>query len=446
MFNPTALRTGRLGRQLIGGAISGASFQFVGMGLRLANQAILAWLLGPAGLGLYALSLSIALLASIPAGAGLPLFLVRDLSSAHARSDFGIMRGLLYFANTFVLASSLIVILVGMLLLHLYKNLSGGEPDLPVLAGLLLVPILSLNAIRSAALMALRRFHAAQCLTQVVEPAAMLAVVGAAYIWFPERINPHGALIFYAMAVGLSCVIGSFVLYRAVSKVVSAATPLYHVRAWLLGILPLSLNAVSGTVNNVLGPLVLGAFSTPEAVGLFRIAQSGAHLATFGTTVLNGILRPEVSRLWGSGDTRRLARLLTLAARAAFLVAFTTSVIFAVFGEQLIAAIYGEAFGGAAMPLVLLSVGITFASLLGFPAVLLEMTRYAPTLTKVMTALVLGNIVSTVVLTYGYGLEGTAIAAAGFFVIQHLALGAVAQRRTKVLATAFSSYGWTRAT
>ena len=439
MSNPTSLRTGRLGRQLIHGAIAGAGFQFIGMGLRLANQAILAWLLGPAGLGLYALSLSIALLASVPAGAGLPQLLHRDLASAHARSDFRVMRGLLFFASTFVLASSLAMVLAGMVLLHLYEIASGGEPYFSVLAGLLLVPILSFNAIRSAALMALRRFYSAQYLTQVAEPAAMLVAVGAAYVWFPEHITPRGALIFYAMAAGLSCAIGSFVLYRAVPKEVRAAAPLYHLRAWTRGILPLSLNAVSGTVNNVLGSLFLGAFSTPEAVGLFRIAQSGAHLATFGTTALISILQPEVSRLWSSGDKTRLARLLTMAARAAFLIAFTTSVVFAVFGEKLIAEIYGEAFRGAAMPLVLLSVGITFAAALGFPAVLLEMTHYAHMLTRVMAALVLGNIVTTMFLTYNFGLGGTAIAGAGFFVIQHLALGAVARRRTKILATVFSS-------
>ncbi len=99
------------------------------------------------------------------------------------------------------------------------------------------------------------------------------------------------------------------------------------------------------------------------------------------------------------------------------------------------------------MPLILLSAGVTIATSLGFPAILLEMTRYAPVLTKVMAALVLGNIVSAMLLTYSYGLCGTAIAGACFFVIQHLAIGAAAQRRTKILATAFSSnQSWSRAT
>lgn len=426
---------GSLGRVLIIGSAAGAMLYGMSMALGLANSIILAWALGPAGLGIYAFALAIASTVGLLAGPGLAQLVMREFAAADARRDHATMKGLLRFANVFVLATSLAVLAAGLLVAPLL-DLETQPYYAASVAALLLVPLQALNELRAACLVALRKFVQGQSPERAIQPGLMLVFLLAAYVWRPDWLSPENAIALMIAATGASFAVGSVFLWRALPGSVRTAAPVYRVEDWLTGLVPLSLNAFVRTLNTVGTTLLLGVLATPEAVGLFRVAQSGAKLASYVKEALRQVVAPEISRLWSSRDTQRLQRLLTWSARLSLAVATGMLLVYGGFGADLIVLVYGDAFSGAALALVILTAGFVIDSACGYPAPLLTMTAHASTVTRVLVFLSVISLAALALLISVAGLEGAAIGAAFYLAALNLMLLSLAYRKTGLYAGA----------
>jgi O-antigen/teichoic acid export membrane protein len=426
---------GSLGRVLIIGSAAGATLQGLSMVLGLANSIILAWALGPAGLGIYAVALAIASMAGLLAGPGLAQLMMREFAAADGRRDYATMKGLLRFANLFVLATSLAVLAAGLLAAPLL-NLSAHPYYAAAVTALILVPLQALNGLRAACLVALRKFVQGQSPERAIQPGLMLVMLLAAYVWQPDWLSPENAIVLTIAATAASFAVGSVFLWRALPGSLRAVVPVYRIKEWLTGLVPLSLNALVGRLNDVGTTLLLALLATPEVVGLFRVAHSGAKLARYAKEGLRPVVTPEISRLWSSQDTQRLHRLLTWSARLSLAVATGVLLVYGGFGADLIVLIYGDAFSGAAMALVILTVGFVIDSACGYQVALLTMTAYASTVTRVIAVVSVFSLGVLALLISAAGLQGAAIGAASYLAVLHVTLLVLAYRKTGFYAGA----------
>jgi O-antigen/teichoic acid export membrane protein len=426
---------GSLGRVLIIGSAAGATLHGTGMVLGLANSIILAWALGPAGLGIYTFALAIASTVGLLAGPGLAQFVMREFAAADARRDYATMKGLLRFANVFVLATTLAILAAGLLVAPLLE-LETQPYYAASVAALLLVPLQALNGLRAACQVALRKFVQGQSPERAIQPGLMLVFLLSAYVWRPDWLSPENAIGLMIAATGVSFAVGSLFLWRALPGPVRAATPTYLVKDWLTGLVPMSLYAFIWTLNSVGTTLLLGVLATPEAVGLFRVAQSGANLAQYAKTAMRQVVSPEISRLWSLQDAQRLQKLLAWSARLSLAIASGVFLVFAVYGAHLIDLVFGDAFSGAVLALIILTAGSVIDSACGFQIALLTMTSHASTVTRVLAVLSVIGLVVVSLLIHAAGLEGAAIGVTFYLAALNLTLLVLARRKTGFYAGA----------
>ena len=426
---------GRLGRALIIGSAAGATLQGMSMVLGLANSVVLAWALGPAGLGVYAFALAIASTVGLLAGPGLAQLVMRELAAADARRDYPAMKGLLRFANLFILATSLAVLAAGLLAAPLLE-LDTHPYYTPVVSALLLIPFRSLSGLRAACLVSLRKFVHGQSPERAIQPGLMLVFLLTAYAWQPDWLSPQNAIVLMIAATGASFAVGSLFLWRVLPGTVRTAAPVYRINEWLMRLVPLSLNGIVETLNNVGATLLLGLLTTPELVGLFRVAHSGAKLAQFAHQALLQVVSPEISRLWSTQDRARLQKMLTWSARLSLAVASGVLLTYIVFGADLIEFVYGNEFSGAVVALLMLTAGFVVNSACGFQGMLLTMTAHASSLTRVTILFSLANVPLSIMLIDLMGLSGGALASMLYMVGTNTTLLFLAQAKTGYFAGA----------
>ena len=119
---PGSLRF-RLARDTVGVM----AIRVLSMGLSFAVSVVLARLLGVREFGLYSLAMSVLGLLVVPATFGFPQLLVREIAAYRVKGEWGLIRGLLRFAQRTSLFASLGIALLGGLALWLLSGRFSSE-------------------------------------------------------------------------------------------------------------------------------------------------------------------------------------------------------------------------------------------------------------------------------------------------------------------------------
>jgi len=224
-----------------------------------------------------------------------------------------------------------------------------------------------------------------------------------------SELNAVRAIQFNVMGALLAFLLGGFFLFKALPLNVRNAEPKYDLKPWVGSFLPLSLFAGLQLLDSQASVLFLGFLATPEEVGLFRVAATGAALVAFGLNAVNMAMAPQISRLYSAGELQKLQRTITLSTRIVALVSFPVALIFIIFGKAIIGFVFGQEYVSAAPALAILCIGQLVNASAGSVALVLNMTgneKY--TIIGAVTAL-LTNCVLSVLLVPAYGLLGAAI-------------------------------------
>jgi len=122
--------------------------------------------------------------------------------------------------------------------------------------------------------------------------------------------------------------------------------------------------------------LLTGLFASIESVGLLRIAQRGAALASIGVSIAVIVAAPEFARLNGAGQRDRLQRLLTRVARAGALASGAGVLLVLGAGHWILGSFFGPEFVAAWTALLILASAEMVRAVFGPAAVLLNMLRH----------------------------------------------------------------------
>lgn len=399
-----------LSQQLIRGVSGTAGLSAINIALTLIIGIVIARSLGPENYGIYAFVLSVVTLLGLPIKAGLPVLVVRETALNQLAAHWGLLHGLLRIVNLFVVAFSLVISLMVIAVLKWTPLGSQSEWKEALLWAVWLLPLLAFGNIRGATLRGLRKAVAGQIPEQLVRPGIQLVLLTALFI-SGISLTVERAVQLNVVSALIAFLIGACLLWMFLPKQVRKAEPSYEFGVWWASLIPLSLIAGMKLIDSQLIVLLLGTISSAENVGFYRVALQGATLVTFGLTAINLVLSPHVARLYREGDMVSLQRLITLATRAAFMIAFPIAALLSIFAEPLIALVFGAEYTDAAMSLVILCLGQLFSVGAGSVGVILNMAGHEREAMKAICAALLVSVTLAVMLVPSMGSTGAAIAA-----------------------------------
>jgi O-antigen/teichoic acid export membrane protein len=401
---------GKLGAALIKGVAGTASIKAAHALIVFVSSIVIARSLGPAGYGVMTYVIALVHLLSTPSELGVPNLAVREIAVANARKDWGRMRGFIRWANATIGVMSVVVACGGAVaLLYLGDELEPAKRTCMWL-GTLLVPLASLNALRSALLRGLRKVLLGQLPEQIIRPLAFLLLIVVITIFGNGLTSPVVALVAHIASVVIAFGCGMLLFFRHRPRELAGATPQVTGRRWLASSVPFGLTALMQLINGKTDILILGMFWSDSDVGIYRVAVQIGLLVVFGLQVVNAIQGPHIAHLFAKGDMPRLQKMITRSAQAIFAFALAAVLVIVLFGRFLIETLFNPAFSDAYVPLVIICIGQLVNATIGSVGSLLNMTGHEK---DTMTSVVIGatiNVALNFALTPIWGPVGAAVA------------------------------------
>lgn len=396
---------GSLRAFILRGAAGNLLLKLTGTALALAGSILLARLLAAEGYGLYAYTLAWINLLCIPAELGMNKLVLRQVAVYHSGRDWGRLRGLLRWSNALALGLSATLALI-LASAALWRPEAVWARCLAVAAPLL--PLLTLTALRQAALQGLHHVVLAQAPEFVMRPALLLGLLTLALLAAVPLAAP-GALALNLLAAMLAFAQGWWLLRRRLPPELAATAPHYQAREWLRSALPLAALAGLQALGARLDLLLLGLLRPPGEVGIYAVALRCAELLGFCLSAVNAVMAPTIARLYAEKRLPRLQQVVTKTSRLLCAICLPLGILLVLLSEPLLG-LFGPEFRQGRVVLALLVAGQVVNTVLGSVGLLLTMTGHERDAVKGMALSVLLNVLLCPLLILILGLQGAALA------------------------------------
>ena len=402
-------------------------------GLTFVNGVLLARLLGAADYGIYSSAIALVLLVTLPMVLGFDRLVVRNIASARSDGSWSRARGLIRRAVQLVVPVTLIGIVVFALGAALLQP-SLAQQALPVLwLALLMVPLTALLILRRAVTLGIKHIVSSQLPESLVRPAIFTLLLALAYLAFRE-VTAFDAMALNVVSVVVALAVGLWLLWRQLPDDLRHGPPTYETRKWVHEAVPFALAAAAQTLMNQTDVILVGALAGPAQAGLYAVASRGASLTLFGAMAVGTTLMPTAAQLWAHDDYARLQRVVTRAARGAFLFALAVAVVLWIFGPQFLL-LFGREFVAANATLAVLAFASVIDCGFGISGLMLSMTGYQGLNFAAMGAAVVTRIALGLLLIPVLGAVGAAVAAVVAITVVNVLATWYAARRLGLDAT-----------
>jgi len=422
------IKSDRLGAKLIRALLGSAGLRMLSMVFSFFVGMILARKLGASGYGTYALVMSTIALLTVPTEFGLPSLVVREVAAAHAKKDWGRIKGVLQWSNLLVGVVSLSFLGTTVAWL-LYKENSGDELFLQTLFwGVLLIPLVALSNLRGATLRGLEYVVRGQLPELMFRPGIFLILL-ISMVWLTNTpLDAHYAMALHVIATAIAFLIGAIMLFKAMPLQCSNVKPITEPKKWMASAFPMALNEGMRFLQGHVSILLLGWLAIQADVGLFRVAVQVGLLVGIPVSLINVVVAPYISRFYAEKDFSQLKKMMTYSALGMFLSVFLLLLFFVLFGRNFLAMFFGAEFKEAYYTLVIICSGQLINAFFGLSVILLTMSHHER---AVMRAFLVSLILSSF-LAWGiiplYGILGAAIASTVGIVIWNIMLWRYALR------------------
>lgn len=422
--------------QLLRGALGVGALKLVSLPLTLAASILLARGLGPEGYGQYTFVIAVITLLALPVGPGLGHLVTREVAKYQHAQEWKLFRGLLRRAHQWVVFGSAFIACLIAVLASANASWELNDRWTLLLLATLLLPMLGLNALRSATLRGLRKVFYAQLPELLARPGLHLVIAGS--LLLAGTLNPATALASQIAATALAFGLGAWLLLRHRPAEISRCYPVYRHKQWGGALIPFTLLAAVGTLNGEIGILVLGWLGSDAEVAALRISQSGAMLVMFSLAIVNQVISPHITRAYRDNDQKRLQSLSRQSARGALLVAIPIALPFVFLGGPIVELVYGESYREPVpLPLAILTVGQLLNVAFGSVGMFLTMTGFErDTLIGQVVALMV-NAIAAVLLIPNFGAVGAALSVSFGLVTWNVVLAVIFFNRLGFRPSAF---------
>jgi O-antigen/teichoic acid export membrane protein len=417
------------------GAAGMLLLRIVQVGLEFLCGLVLARLLGASSYGAYAFALSWAGLLGIPAAVGFDRLLIREIAKFHARAEWQLMRGMLRRSGSIVLVASIVVAVAAIICAQVVAAQPGSQMTIAFQLGMIIVPLVAFARLRQAALQGLGRVVWGQVPETLLQPVALLCLLGGMYLLPGVARTGSVAVALHAAAAAVACAGGIALLRRSLPAEVTAATPEYRTRPWLLSAMPFLWILGMNVILTYTDVIMLGLLVGSEPAGVYRVASQMASFIAFPLTAVNLAFAPSIARLYAQNDTAALQRKATRAAQAILAMALPVTVILDLFGQSILR-LFGDEFVLGYPALAILSVGYLLNAAMGTSGYLLIMTRHERAAAATFAGSAAISIVGNLVLIPAWGVNGAAVATATSVIFVSVIFAVLAHRKLGIQPTA----------
>ncbi|MCB1704384.1 MAG: polysaccharide biosynthesis C-terminal domain-containing protein [Halioglobus sp.] len=396
------------------------------------NSVLLARFLGAESYGVYVYVLSIVALLSVPTQFGMPMLVMREFSALQAKAQWAYMKGLALRSHQFVAVVATVVCLSAAL--WLWLNPAGYAPEKrqALLLGLLLVPLLSLGALRDAMLGGLRHIILAQLPESVIRPLLLMLGLLVAMFLLPVNASADNVIVYYAGCSLVAFLSGWALFRRRTPDGLASAAAAFATQKWFAAALPIGLTAGMQVLNMQLSIVLLEFYSSDAEIAFYRVATLGASFVVIILQVSNTVVSPYISRLHAQQDMRGIETLVGRSNKLVILATIPLVLGIVIAGPWLLATFYGAEFGAAYLPLLLLTAGQAVNALLGTVGALLNMTGHQRDITQATSVALALNIALHLLLLPRFGLEGAAFSSMTMLVTWNLILWFRVKQRLRI--------------
>ena len=434
----TLLGTGKtdsLKNRLIRGAAGSFGLKIANTGLALITSVLLARLLGTEGFGIYAYAIAWTTLLSIPATLGLDKLLVREVAIYQTQSAWGLMHGLIRWANQVVLWVSIGLFLIAVGVAWGLGTDSNEQVLLALGVALVSLPLASLRSLRLATMRGLHQVVMGQLPEMLLAPLFLIALTGCGYLFFKEDLSASWVVGIHVVATAITFVIGARLLHKILPNKVIKANPEYQIRQWIHSTLPLMFLGGMQIIYSRTDVLMLGAIKGAESVGIYVVVVRLAQLITFILMAVNSALAPTMASLYAEGKIEQLQRVLTKSARIILLISIPVTAILIGFCYWFLL-LFGSDFTQGQTALTILSIAQLVNAGMGSVGQLLTMTGHENYTVITVGSGAVMNLVLNALLIPKWGINGAAFSTAVCIIFVNILNGVWVHRQLGINSTA----------
>jgi O-antigen/teichoic acid export membrane protein len=434
----TLSRPDSLGAALVKGVAGTAGIKGGHAVITFFTSIVLAKSLGPAGYGTFSFVIALAQMLAVPSELGIPNLAVREIAVANVRKNWGRMRGFIRWAQGRIGLISLAFALGGGIVLLAVGDRLDPVKRSCMWLGILLIPLVSLNALRSSMLRGLRKVLLGQLPDQIVRPLVLLVLLLTLPLAGFAMDSPFAALAAHICAVAVAFLVGFVLFFRNRPPELANAPVQIDGHAWFRSSIPFGLTAMMQLINGRTDILMLGVFREDAEVGIYRVAAQIAALVVFGLQIVNSIQGPHIAHLFAQGDMQRLQKMITRSSQVVLAIAVPAVLAIALLGPWVIQLLYGAEYSAAYVPLVIICVGQLVNAAIGSVGSLLNMTGHERDTTRSIFIGASVNIALNLVLTPIWGTIGAAVSTTVTLITWNLIMWRTVRARIGIEPTPFS--------
>jgi len=403
----------------------------------LAIGAAFARMLDVDGYGAYTYAIAWASSLHVLTACGLDRLLIRNVASYAARAEWSPLRGLLQWsARTAFWISIVTVVVVGYAATHFFHQ--DDRRLLPAFwLGLFLVPALTLNVLRQAAMQGLHQVIPGQMPDRVLQPLLIAGLIALAYFFHGTTLQPPWAVAITGLGMLSSCVVGLVYFFRALPPGVLQAAPAPLSPDWKTGAYTLAWVSWATIATDQADTLLLGLLGGVDDVGIYSVGIRGVRVISFSLIAVNTALAPTAAQLFAMGETDRLHRVAVRSSRVVLFIALPLAVGLILFRKYYLG-LFGPAFVEGERVLLVLVCGQLLNAAAGPGGLLLIATGHERNVAYVTALGAIVQLVLCVVLIPPFGVIGAAISRVSTIACLNLTLAVLVRRRIGINCFAFA--------
>jgi stage V sporulation protein B len=382
---------------------------FIAYVLAYLSRLVLARNLGPADYGLFYSVFTLVLFFLFFRNLGLNKAMVKYISEFRISKDNDSIKTTIYSSTFFQIISSvafgvIFFIISEWLALSYFKNATAA----PMLQILIIYTLFSIVFILLKSFFsAFQRFG----IYSTIDVSKNLIILVALLIFFRFGLDVFAPVFAYVIVgpllfiLYLPFVLRTFPIFKyQISNFAGLSKKLF-----VFGI-PVLFTGIGAKVIGYIDTIILTHFRSISEVGVYNVVLPTAMMLLFFGSAVASVVFPVFAELWAKNDRKRLNEGVATLQKYLFLIIIP--LVFGIFGfsDLIIEILFGDNFIGGAMALQILVIGVLFFTVSVVNHNVISAVGFPQSVTKIIFAAALLNVVANIILIPPFGIEGAAVA------------------------------------
>jgi O-antigen/teichoic acid export membrane protein len=383
------------------------AIRLLGAGVTYASMVLLARWLGSHNFGIYAYVLVIVTLLGLAFSFGFNSSGLRFVSSYLAQKKLRRLSGFLNQSYKIVLLISLLGALIGSGLVFALRDFIAPYYVLPLLVGLLCVPVWSVLNQLEATARAFGWVNIAYVPGYILRPILLISFVGG-LVMFGGKADAVSTLWALIGACAGAALVQGLLVYFGTRKHLTGVKPAFHTRHWFaisLGFL--IIDGFRMLLDNT-DILLIGRFLDPHSVAVYFAVIRTSGLIAFVSFSVVALAVPQFAEIHSTGTRHELQKFVTNVIQLMFWPSLLAAIAMACLGPFLLS-LFGPDFGMGYPTMLVVLAGLVLRSATLPVEYLLNMTGHHRDTIRVYALAALANIVLNLLLIPSFGIIGAAI-------------------------------------